>query len=234
MEQFTFETERPELTEAEREVVEKIEKLPCPDNEKTDLLLIWRGLKSATDIEYGKDWYPEEKPITLTQEEIDQLTNAIRHAGFYATEPVHEDQKAERITEGPHAPYVIPGKDQIRIFVASDQKTAERLQIAHGSGDARTYGKLSGYPQTAIEAFVEAAKRGEEGWRELLVYRDELPDEVKNQDFLAFAEFKLSKAHWQDELKTVKKWAEEIQRINPALYSRNVEAYKSDLAKGKS
>ncbi len=89
------------------------------------------------------------------------------------------------------------------------QKTmsSESWRLAHG--------KLFGFPDTAIHAFVTH--------RELL---EELPEEVRNTPVGRFYEravsMRLSKAHWQSELKVVDEWMRAAHEAAPNYISHLV------------
>ena len=65
-----------------------------------------------------------------------------------------------------------------------------------------------------------------------VIQRWKLPKEIAEQDYIAFLKFVLSKENWQEELETVKKWAEAIKTTDPDLYKREVENYKRVLYGG--
>lgn len=227
-----FHLEHNNLSPEDGKAVEYIEQLSSDDYERAEILLVRSGLKKATELDYGKKWAPDEEPQQLSEEEIIQLKTAIEGAGLYMTEPTRSQQQAEEVTEGEEAPYFIAGHDQIRVYISKDKETAERLQKAsiYNDGDSRTYGELSGYPKSAVDTYVGVVveKPDEEKVREKITFRDELPDEIRNQDFMAFVTFELSRDNWQEEIETPRQWAEEIQRIDPELYDRIVLDYKNN------
>jgi hypothetical protein len=53
-----------------------------------------------------------------------------------------------------------------------------------------------------------------------------LPEEVRDDDAMAFLNFRLSRGHWQEELKEVKKRAEVIRMTTPELYEKIVALNK--------
>ena len=88
----------------------------------------------------------------------------------------------------------------------------------------RDLGKFYGFPDSAIEAFMKGPNAVIQRWK--------LPKEIAEQDYIAFLKFVLSKENWQEELETVKKWAEAIKTTDPDLYKREVENYKRVLYGG--
>ena len=70
--------------------------------------------------------------------------------------------------------------------------------------DHAEYGQLMGYPQTAIDAFVNG---------KLLTDKD-YPD-MRGIIF----NIKFSQGHWPDELKILKEWSEAIRKYSPETYN---------------
>jgi hypothetical protein len=129
-------------------------------------------------------------------------------------------------------PYDEPGYDKVRVYVSKNSSLADKLfeaqkKLNDGNLEAETtYGQLSGFPESAITAYSKALHSTEPGsFEKNTMLRDELPEDIRTQEFAAFATFRLSRDHWQEEIGTAKLWAEEIQRLNPKLYARIVKAY---------
>jgi hypothetical protein len=95
----------------------------------------------------------------------------------------------------------------ITFQVGKDNQTLQRLILAknHNGGSE---GFVLGYPKTAVRAFKDRNTISE----------SELPTEVQDSDYIRFLLFKLSRNHWQKELKTVKGWARVIRQVAPKLY----------------
>jgi len=142
----------------------------------------------------------------LTEEEIDSARRELGSAGLTPVDLPKEIGAIEGIDEGEAGPSVKYRYEQSRFFVAKDKTTAEALRNVH-EGDDETYGRLSGFPESAIKAYLGA----EENTTALIELGD-LPEEVRTQDFMAFATFKLSRGNWREELETVKKWATAIKK----------------------
>jgi len=47
-----------------------------------------------------------------------------------------------------------------------------------------------------------------------------LPEEISSAEYMAFDTFVLSPDHWQEEIETVKKWAETVRKLSPVIYAR--------------
>ena len=211
-----------------QEIIERVEHLPVNDNVKVDTLLILSGFKQATEIEMGKQWAPNEISHMLSEDEIVLCRKSLEEIGLKTIEPMREKHDARVVTEGEEAPYTEYGKDVALFCVAKDKMSAEQLKQAVQTDDDRVYGTLSGFPATAIDAYIaNENKSGSENDEPLIISREELPKEVREQDFMAFAEFMFSKDYWREELETVKRWATQIQQADPMLYARIVASYRS-------
>ena len=101
--------------------------------------------------------------------------------------------------------------------------------------DYETLGKLYGFPETAVKAFAEAAKNPEKE-KELLFedQRDFLKSlseeerkQIAKERLLGFFDFRLSKAHWREELETVRKWKRALEEEDPELAKKLSEEWKS-------
>ena len=94
--------------------------------------------------------------------------------------------------------------------------------------DHRTLGRLFGFPQTAIDAFVR------DGWK-CCIGKMDLPQEVQDQDYALFLQFALSKDNWRNEIETAQRWYEALLKYAPAILKEYEDAYKAWLAqRGKN
>lgn len=127
--------------------------------------------------------------------------------------------------------YVTGGKGNW--YVAKSQADAQRLhQVFEVTTDIREQGRMSGYPESAVENYARTREQIETpGRTKEEVYNIlnkslgdfKVPPEILNEDFMAFLSFQLSPSNWQGELETVKKWAEAIKRFDANLYKRMVD-----------
>lgn len=212
-----------ELTEREAEIVKELERLPIRPmyfHNIVDVLLAWRGLKPATDVVLGREWASNEEAKILTEADVENAKRILGSAGLSVVEGAGESGEIEgEDDEGrPVALRPLYRYDQKVLFISRAREIAEKLKQAHEQDDSRTFGELSGFPATAIEAYV----RAEQGAADELMDTEELPKKIKDKDVAAFTEFRLSKKHWREEIKTAQRWAEEIQRISPRVYEKIV------------
>jgi hypothetical protein len=91
--------------------------------------------------------------------------------------------------------------------IARDQETAKRLSQIDPDRDHEEYGRLMGFPETAIKTF---------GAPEALD-RNDFP----NMSGIPFS-FSLSKEHWREEFEVLKKWTAMIKEYSPKTFSELV------------
>lgn len=84
------------------------------------------------------------------------------------------------------------------------------------------YGKLYGFPPTAVEAYVKD--------KQSVFSRRNLPVDVENEDYVFLAQFALSKDNWRQELETPKKWAAALAQYVPDLWQEFVAKWRAAKA----
>ena len=233
-EKFNKENGKEQISSKERERVREIERLPLLNEDKVNLLLVWRGLKPATNINYVfKEWAPgSPEPILSPKRKkirIEELLQLLGKIGLSAVAEKEFRLEPEFITENGKQG-VLNGMESQMIFVSPSLETSEELAKNLPEDRSRiedkNLGQLFGFPQTAIEAYVKYAKSGFQDEKGIILDNNKLPEEIRNKDYVAFATFWLSKEHWQEELETAKKWAAEIQKLSPTLYAEIVKNWK--------
>jgi hypothetical protein len=194
---------------------------------KVDLILTCKGLKLATEIILGKLWEEGDDPLTFTEEEIILAKRKIEEIGLSVLELPKEDGVIEGVIEGREkgeTEFSVKYRYKQRwLYVAQDEEIAKKLRKAYEEKDDKTLGELFGYPESAVRAYLET---GEKSFT--LINVEELPEEVKSQDFMAFAHFgfKLSRENWREEIKTAKKWADVVRETDSEVYKEMVMTYR--------
>lgn len=199
--------------EAEKALIEKVERLDCYDSEKVDLLLVYKGLKRASEVTLLK--YFEEK----TPEE--QREKARKEFISICDDMQLVWEQFQNTIEG--------YEDTINFFVAKTRADLTAISSADYKDNENSLdtGLILGYPRTAVEAYV----RGQENLIPIAEIGQFIPEELSKKDFMAFVTFRLSKEHWREELETAKSFADCIQKIDPALYDRRVVRYWEEMSK---
>lgn len=207
MEKRNFESNPETNLSEERRNVEKIEGLPLVDFDKVDLILILQNLKQATDVNI----YSDQK------KDFEKSLNELGLVGL--------SEKKEKLPDNK--------KTSQRFYIARTEDIARRLKTAWQTSNDAELGALSGYPPSAIENFVKIKKlTGSEeevykSLRKLFIGTVELPEDIRQEDYLAFVNFQLSRDNFGQELEIVKGWAEEIKKLDPVLFKRIVDRYRN-------
>lgn len=203
-----------ELSAEEKRIAMSLEFFPhLNTKDKIFLVLIWRGFKQASPISL-QGGVPESV----------ELEKRLKKANLFF-------KKDRIIREEIYG--LQPGQVY---FVANNEKDLDlisKLWFGDHEHDPIVYkgiGKMSGYPQSAIDVFdsfanpdISDAKRGE------VIINNVLLNKQENVplDLYPFARsFYMSKQNWKNELETVRKWVEEIKSITPALYNSYLEEFK--------
>jgi hypothetical protein len=204
--------------ETSREKIESIENAPLDIQEKVDILLILKDLKPASDISlYSEEWPEGEKEKEINPESIEKTEELLKKNNLLY-EPFEEkvadwykDEKGQKV------------RKEKTFIIAKNEENLNLIKKAFETGDEKLFGKAYGFPQTSIEAYLG---KGE------AIDSNKLPEEIKQQDALAFSKFKLSKDNWQEELKTAQKWADAVKETSPKAYNEFMEMMKDVIKKG--
>ena len=74
----------------------------------------------------------------------------------------------------------------------------------------KVHGTLSGFPNSAIQAYLQ----------QKLMPFSEQQTHTKGLEYDHFCQFRFSMDNWQEELKTPERWAQEVKRLSPRLYTK--------------
>lgn len=180
------------------DIITAIEQLDCPDiafGDKVDLLLVALGRRPATIIgAYSEAWNPGEQP-SGADNSIEKYRVVAEKAGL--TVLVGDSAIVDRND----------GKQEFLadLYVGVDKESAERLKVGFESGDDRLIGTALGFPPTAVEAYAN---------NETGVHVPNAADDPG----VAFAEFRLSAGHFQEELAVAEEWARAVHAASPTIY----------------
>lgn len=177
--------------------IEAIRSLPVSIFGCIDLLLLYRNLKLAIDVSV----------LTEDGEILKIVRETFSSLGFFYVE-----------TKG--------SRKYPNFYLAKSKKLAEEMKhVCENAGNEERLGTLSGYPRSAVDAFVYCIKNGFDEFspRVLVNTYQHLPKEIWFRDYISFAQFRLSQKYWREEIKVPQKWASEIWRIAPDLYLSFVE-----------
>ncbi len=161
------------------------------ESQKLDLLLMKLACKGATAIRLRKDQAAKNTEIKTQLEAL----------GFFC------DWHAEN----PHI-----NQNYIELNITNNPDDLAFLMSNDFTNNAR-WGKLSGYPETAIAAFHS------EDESQMIPWGEE-PKEVRDAECFELLHFRLSKNNWREEMKVAEKWYHALQKSAPAF----LEAYLAE------
>lgn len=208
------------ITPEEKKIAMSLETLQYLEpKDKVFIVLVWRGLKTAS---------PVSLPPGVPQKVVDELRQKVEKADMFFQEGPIITKREYGLREG-------------RIcYVANNQKDLKLiLELWSGNKeiDPKVYkeiGRMSGYPNTAIEAYGQLWQKIEDSPENriqpqiLMVSEDEKIEKLKKEpELIPFAVlFYMSRANFESELEIVRKWAKEVKLVTPALYMSFINDFK--------
>ena len=191
--------------EKERALIEKVESWDCFDEEKMNLLLVYKDLKrvAALTLDEFSDGEISDERVKKSMDQFISICNDMKI--------LYKQREILTLREDP---------GRLQFFVSKTQGDLDTIsqsefKSSHHNNALET-GILLGYPKTAVEAYVKGSEYTIQAYEK----SNYIPAEILEKDFMAFDLFVFSKEHWQDELKTVEATANCIQKTDPALYER--------------
>lgn len=201
----------------EKEIKKVLTELSISAWDKAELFLLLKDFKKVAQITIGDTNIDsvDTRNDPLSKEALDvaciDTETQLRKLGLfslrnYDNDGINEQQAAE----------LIVAKDPVLLPLFQKRYTAMQ-QPEHDLEEDRYLGEMSGFPKTAIDAFL----KGEEA---LIEDTDpEFSKATEVSDALAFVHFRLSKEHWREELVAVKKMTDEIKEGFPEVYTAIVD-----------
>ncbi len=190
--------------------IKTVEHMDIMIAEKVDLVLLLLGEKYATEVVLDSDEYPDDSPA----KRIDR--NAVRIIGHqldtlplvYTIDNEQLIVTLARSYAPTEAHLVDDGRTRITIHIAADQNRLEQLSRSVHDMDHATLGYLYGFPDTAVEAFVNNRVGDDE----------QLPEETRKSVAYEFAQFRFSRNNWRQELATGQRWADLLRQHSSFIY----------------
>ncbi len=197
--------------EKERKIFsEDLENIHMSDEDKVVFILACKNFKPATEvsIEVRENNITDLEDITKFKIMSDKLNlHYVELSQEYKkASPDHVNIKSTVFAVGKR-------KEDVEKLLFVIEKVIQDPPIHKYN---KEFGQIYGFPQTAVEAFDELDK----------MFFD-IPEDIKNKDYMAFCWFALSKEHWQQEIKVAQKWAQTVKDLSPNLYNRIVIKYKN-------
>lgn len=187
-----------------------IESAELPKIHRLELALFVLGEKPGTQLGF----------YDVTAGEPEEEQRAIRKEGTGEFEKTQQVIKQiEALSHIKHPPKDRDGVFGYSILVARDVETLERLVKADRTGNDKEFGRIVGYPATAVEAYgtPDAINSNMDD------YIKEL-QELEDGGLLPFANFIPSRSHRIEELEHVKRQGDLIKEKCPKLFAELVQS----------
>ena len=217
--------EKEVLSQEEKKIAMSLETISCLEKkDKVFLVLVWRGLKTATAISLEPG-----APESVARD----LEKRVKEAGLFFKKTDHIITE-EMFMVKQKARGLRPGKI---CFVANNQKDLDlisELWFRDHDKDSEVYkelGRMSGFPQTAIDLYDKFARLSdsekESVKKEITLSEIEKSKLLQTEPGLIPLSWTLymskvrkgEKVYFlESELETVRKWMREIKYVTPALY----------------
>ena len=168
-----------ELSPELKERVKEIENIHHGAIPRAEIILVLLGQKPATELDIFK-W--NDPP--------DKIMNVLKSVGLSTAKL----ENIEALNENWLA----------RIVIAKKQEDLAKIEKLDPKKDHAEFGKMMGYPESAIAAF---------GKKEKILPNENYPS-MKGIIF----DFKLSKDNWQEEINVLKRWSRVIELVAPDIY----------------
>lgn len=203
------------LSIEEKNIVEKIEDLTTNNEAKMMIILTWKGLKPLSEFSLEK--YHNENDEKRIEQNL-KAEKLFKELGLFSYKK--QTEREGRIFEK-------NGSSKFTIFYEDKYYISKKLEdltyfINHFGKEetkdiTKKLGDILGYPESAINAWSSDNRT-----LSLLPRKHEL----YNHDEMAFRSFRFSKTNYKEEFKTIKKWAEEIKRLDLRLYNDIVRNHR--------
>lgn len=180
------ENELADQSEREGEMVlhekaQKIEWLDIGPSQDAEMFLVACGLKPATEIDVYR--YKDGR-------DRGTLIKTARDIGL----AIQEKDIAPHKNQNMEGTFVI----------AKDVEILKRLMQVEANADHREYGRLMGFPESAVDGFIDD---------------DLLPDEEYPDMSGIVFHFQLSKERWKEEIKIMRQWSNILEKYMPDTYN---------------
>lgn len=195
-----------EKLDREQEISENIDRIRSLNLDlyvKQFLALLITGCKPATQF-----------PLLAKDESLASLSAALQEMNLSFDTYISENMKGLDAKGDPGAAGYL-----CDVVVAVDEATVKELMKYCDPQVSKEFGSFMGFPDSAVNAFDEDEKAGH-------LFKDQsgkllsIKDDVRIQKELGLrgvTGFRLSKAHWKEEVKVLKNWRDTLQKYAPDL-----------------
>jgi len=184
--------------------IKQLEKVPgMLAQDKASALLVYKGLKpTALVIVEGDTFKDVHAPVRVATETIRSIETIFSELALKHTKTVEVmNAQGDSFVE------------VVRFFIAPDQSSANTLKLLFDDVSAHhaEIGRLLGYPETAVEAFLTPN----------MLDQEDVPESTQEVSRLNMhlLGHRLSKEHWRDEVQYLERCGEYIKSVSPLIYN---------------
>ena len=189
----------PEINAPTDELLTELEEFEIPAPGKLDLFMVQIGVKPATELSYQTDWHEPGgiDPDVEGREKLAKIIMYLDKSGLpYSVKSTRS------------------GKAQTSIvYIGRNQEDLRRIIEADNPMDEAKYGRAVGYPDTAVEGYINNDMLSEEEFNRL----------VPQLELNVFTGMRLSREHWREELDVVKARLDAVKRTSPIILGQYIE-----------
>jgi len=201
--------------EKEKKEIRLIEKSPLDYQDKKDLLLAYFEEKPASWLGVDARFYKKEgekkkaeilRELAERKEKVQELLEKL---GFIYEKRDFEEEEQKTYDIGCH------------FLVSKNSENLFRLKKALEEKSDKEIGLSLGYPETAIEGFLNKEMLDYEKLRESLSNKE--LKELQKEGVFKFLTFHPSKDHWREELEVIRRYQKLIREKSPKIYKEIIQ-----------
>ncbi len=184
--------------------IQKIEKLKyCDEKDRAKMILVYLGLKPACEV------YVYKKELII------KLKQALSEVGLHCIKLNFDKKPFDEIQKAIPQKLILPTG---QCAIARDEKTAIGLSKIIPSKHHQRFGRIMGYPQTAIDNFVKREPKLD-GSKYIELYK---------KHGIIFS-FRIPAKNYSESIKLLKRWSMAIKRYAPDLYKKLLKHSEASL-----
>ena len=162
---------------------------------RVQLMLLEAGYKQAISVHIRSE-------VPGAQDNLKQLAKLLSSRGLSCqlhTEIIHSNY------------HLYVGKDSEAVKLLERSLSGE-LPLAEAD---LIHGRLSGFPETAIQAFIAGD----------IIRSEDIPMDMRVRPEYIFGTFQFSKTNWREELAVSREWAKYIKTKAPLLFNQYLDEF---------
>ncbi len=195
---------------------------------KKNLILMLAGQKPNCEIDVRHvemPYYNEEKGLyNLNPLFYQSIVNDIQKLGFNYEHGEIRKSEHTRLDKETREPRRV-AIELRQLFVGDDAKELKDVfyKDPKEKEDHRKYGRLMGFPETAVDAYCnDRSKLYEEG-DTFLLFNNPMD---RTLDVLRFLSFRPTQNHFDDEVKVARRWHDTVKELSPTIYEKVVRYHE--------